>query len=51
MFHTVADRVNQTAARPVRSAIKKWRLLAASIQENYSTTDKFARRRVLVSTD
>ncbi|OWY64560.1 hypothetical protein B7486_46655 [cyanobacterium TDX16] len=51
MFHTVADRVNQTAARPVRSAIKKWRLLAASIQENYSTTDKLARRRVLVSTD
>lgn len=51
MFHTVADRVNQTAARPVRSAIKKWRFLAANIQENYSTTDKLARRKVLVSAD
>ena len=51
MFHSVAERVNQTAARPVRSAIKKWRLLAASIQENYLTSDKLARCRVLVSTD
>ncbi|MBD2309000.1 hypothetical protein H6G17_26410 [Chroococcidiopsis sp. FACHB-1243] len=50
MFRTVVDRVNQTAARPVRSAIKKWRLLAASIQENYSTTEKLT-RRVLVSAD
>lgn len=50
MFHTVADRVNQTAARPVRSAIKKWRLFAANIQENYSTTEKLA-PRVLVSAD
>lgn len=50
MFRTVVDRVNQTAARPVRLAIKKWRLLAASIQENYSTTDKLT-RRVLVSAD
>lgn len=50
MFHTVADRVNQTAAKPVRAAIKKWRLLAASIQESYSITDKLE-RRVLMSAD
>lgn len=50
MFETVADRVNQTAAKPVRSAIKKWRLLAASIQSSYSTTDNLA-RPVLVSAD
>ena len=50
MFHTVADRVNQTAAKPVRSAIKKWRLLAASIQESCSATDKLS-HRVLVSAD
>lgn len=28
MFQTVADRVNQTAAKPVRAAMKKWRSLA-----------------------
>lgn len=50
MFHTVADKVNQTAAKPVRAAIKKWRLLAANIQESYSTTDKLE-RRALVSAD
>lgn len=50
MFETVADRVNQTAAKPVRAAIKKWRLLAASIQSSYSTTDNLA-RRVLVSAE
>ena len=50
MFHTVADRVNQTAAKPVRGAMKKWSLLAASIKESYSTTDKLA-RGVLVSAD
>lgn len=50
MFHTVADRVNQTAAKPVRAAIKKWRFLAASIQESYSITDKLE-RKVLMSAD
>lgn len=50
MFHTVADRVNHTAAKPVRAAIKKWRLLAASIHESYSITDKLE-RKVLMSTD
>lgn len=50
MFHTVADRVNQTAAKPIRAAIKKWRLLAASIQESYSITDKLE-RKVLMSAE
>lgn len=31
MFQDVVDNVNQTAAKPVRSAIDKWRELAASI--------------------
>lgn len=35
MFETVADRVNQTAAKPVRTAVKKWRELAASLQIIY----------------
>ena len=51
MFHTVADRVNQTAARPVRSAIKKWRLLAVNIQEKHLITHDFSRREVLLTTD
>jgi len=50
MLHTVADRVNQPAAKPVRSAIKTWRLLAASIQKSYSITDKSS-RKLLVSAD
>ena len=48
MFQTVADRVNQTAAKPVRAGVKKWRSLAASIKKNHSTTDEMA-RRVLAS--
>jgi hypothetical protein len=31
MFHSVTDRVNQTAVQPVRAASKKWQELAASI--------------------
>lgn len=31
MFQSVTDRVNQTAAQPVRAASKKWQELAASI--------------------
>ena len=51
MFHTVADRVNQTAAKPVRAAVKKWQQLAASIQKNHPATDEMVERRVLVSDD
>ena len=51
MFETVADRVNQTAAKPVRAAVKKWQQLAASIQKKHPTTDELADRRVLVSAD
>lgn len=36
MFQTVAHKVNQTAATPVRAALKKWRELANSIQETSS---------------
>jgi len=31
MFQTVVDKVNQTAAQPVRTALKQWRNMAASI--------------------
>lgn len=51
MFETVADRVNQTAALPVRTALKKWRELAASIQKNHPTNDELADQRMLVSGD
>jgi hypothetical protein len=50
MFQTVVDQVNQTAATPVRTALKKWRKLAAQIQKNHSTTDQLT-RRVLASAD
>ena len=51
MFQTVALKVNQDAAKPVRAAVKKWLELAASLQKNYPTTDELANRRVLVSAD
>ncbi len=51
MFETVADRVNQTAALPVRTAVKEWRSLAASIKQSSSTTDELADRNVLMNED
>ena len=51
MFSSVGERVNQTAALPVRTAVKKWQELAASVEKNHPTNDELVDQRMLVSGD